>query len=93
MNQQEYQKWKDDAQAALLRIYTPEETEKVMDWFRHIKGQEERDLIGNDTVEAMLVFVTCRGRLDGTRDFNSADTYNSLMARLFVYAPIILKGA
>lgn len=82
MNTQEFQKWEQDARQALLNLYTPAETEVVLRWFRNIKGQEERDLVGNEEVESMLKFVCAQS------NFNM---YNSLMSRLFIYAPLILK--
>lgn len=91
MNHEECLKWEEDARAALLRIYSSEETEKILDWFRRIKGSNERDLIGDQAVEAMLVFVSVRGRKDRPFSFGARDLYNSLMARLFIYAPFILE--
>ncbi len=82
MNLEQLKVWERDADVALSGRYNAEERAIIMDWFRHIKGQDERDLIGNEQVEAMLVFVTAGGK---------HDTYNSLMARLFIYAPFILE--
>lgn len=82
MNHEEYLRWETDAARALSGRYTEEERGIILRWFRHIKGQEERDLIGNEEVDAMLKFV-------GAAD--NFDLYNSLMARLFIYAPLILK--
>ena len=84
MNEQEYKKWEEDARRALSGVYVPGEIDMILDWFRCIKGSDERDLIGNDEVEAMRLFVGARGRFD---------LYNSLMARLFIYAPLILREA
>ena len=82
MNQEEYKVWEQDAARALSGRYNQAEIETVLEWFRRIKGAEERDLIGHDEVEAMLLFVQAQGNFD---------LYNSLMARLFIYAPLILK--
>lgn len=84
MNAEQYAKWEEDARRALSGRYTAEEIEVVLDWFRRIKGSDERDLIGNDEVEAFLLFSGARGNFD---------LYNSLMARLFIYAPLILREA
>jgi hypothetical protein len=84
MNTQEYEVWVRDARNALSGRYSEVEVNVIMDWFRRIKGQDERDLIGNAEVEAMLVFTKPQGLFD---------LYNSLMARAFVYAPLILKEA
>lgn len=82
MNKQEYQKWEDDARLALSGKYTADEAGIILDWFRNIKGAGERDLIGHDAVEAMLTFVAAQ---------DNFDLYSSLMARLFIYAPLILR--
>lgn len=82
MNREEYARWEADADRALSGRYTPQERAIILAWFRSIKGQDERELIGNEQVEAMLVFVTAAGNFD---------LYNSLMARLFIYAPLILR--
>lgn len=84
MNQEEYKRWEHDADNALSGRYTQAERATVLAWFRTIKGADERELVGNAEVDAMLVFVGAKG---------SFDLYNSLMARLFVYAPLILKEA
>lgn len=84
MNQQEYRAWEGDADVALSGRYTQAERKIILKWFRTIKGADERDLIGHEEVEAMLVFVSARGK---------HDLYNSLMARAFVYAPFILEEA
>ena len=81
VNQTEYKAWEEDARRALSGRYCLADIGTVLDWFRSIKGADERDLIGNDEVEAMLTFT-------GARD--NHDLYNSLMARLFIYAPLIL---
>ena len=82
MNQQEYTRWEEDARRALSGRYSASEIDIILHWFRNIKGSGERDLIGDNEVEAMLVFTGARDR---------HDLYNSLMARLFVYAPLILE--
>lgn len=84
MNKEEYLRWEADARRALAGRYSDVEIEVILDWFRNIKGSDERELIGNEEVDAMLKFVCARERFD---------LYNSLMARLFVYAPLILEEA
>lgn len=84
MNQEEYAKWEQDARRALAGRYASEEIDVLLSWFRSIKGADERDLIGHEAVEAMLVFTDAQGHFD---------LYNSLMARVFVYAPLILAEA
>lgn len=82
MDELEYRKWEAEARVALACRYTTEETDEVLNWFRTIKGSKERDLIGSDAMEGMLTFVAAKGGFD---------IYNSLMARLFIYAPLILQ--
>jgi hypothetical protein len=82
MNHEEYLRWKADADRALSGKYTAEERAIIVGWFDYMKGQDERELVGNEAVEAMLVFVQAG---------NNFEVYDSLMARLFIYAPLILK--
>lgn len=82
MNQEEFKVWEHDAARALSGRYNQEEIETVLEWFRRIKGAEERDLIGDKALEGMSAFVAAK---------DNFDLYNSLMARLFIYAPLILK--
>lgn len=84
MNAEQYAAWEQDAARALSGRYTPQEVAIIIRWFSFIKGAGERDLVGDEAVEAMLVFVGARGRFD---------VYNSLMARLFIYAPFIIEEA
>jgi hypothetical protein len=81
MNKQEYLKWQIDATFALAGIYTKAEIVKIMLWFDNIRGRHERDLVGDASVDAFLTFHI------GDKHWN---LYNSLMSRLFVYAPYIL---
>ena len=82
MNQTDYTKWEEDAALALSGKYNQDEIEIIIDWFSRIKGSEEREMVGSEEVDAMLKFVCAK---DGF------DLYNSLMARLFIYAPLILR--
>ena len=82
MNRDQYNQWREHARQLLLNLYTETQVRVVLHWFDNIKGAGERDLVGNDEVNAMLTFAQAR---------NSFDLYNSLMARIFIYAPLILK--
>lgn len=78
------QDWKRDARRALLGIYTDEAIDTILEWFDYLKGRKERELVGNDVVDAL-------GSVwDSIGDF---DVYRSMMVRLFLYAPFILKEA
>lgn len=81
MNAEQYKHWERDASQALHGRYSQNEIDIVLGWFRAIKGSGEEDLIGEEAVKAMSTFVVARGNFD---------LYNSLMARLFIYAPLIL---
>lgn len=82
MNQEEYAQWELDAARALQSRYNQAQITCVLRWFRGIKGADERELVGDAAVDGMLVFVCAK---------DNFDIYNSLMARLFVYAPLILR--
>ncbi len=84
MNHEEYLQWERDAEMALSGRYSPDDIRTILEWFRCIKGADERALIGDEAVDAMLVF---------TGEGERFDLYNSLMARAFVYAPLILAEA
>lgn len=84
MNQQDYCIWEEDARRALSGRYAFADRETILDWFRRIDGANERDLIGSEAVDAIQVFTGARAQFD---------RYNSLMARLFIYAPLILNEA
>lgn len=81
MNEEQYAQWEVDAARALSGRYTEAEIAIVIAWFYSIKGVDECELIGDEAVKAMLEFVRAK---------NNFDMYNSLMARLFIYAPLIL---
>ncbi len=88
MNEQEWKNWLLDARACLIctKKYSGEEISKIMTWFQHIRGSDERALIGDKAVDALS--VVNKATIDRTGSF---DLYGSLMARLFIYAPLILK--
>lgn len=66
--------------AALSRRYSADTVKLVLDWFRNIQRADERDLVGGQELDGMLVFTSACG---------NHDLYNSLMARLLIYAPLI----
>lgn len=84
MDQELYQAWERDAAHALSGRYSAPDIELVLDWFRNIRTTRERELIGEEALAAMLVFVKAK---------EGFDLYHSLMARLFIYAPLILAEA
>lgn len=81
MNQVEYDKFAVDARNALSGKYSPEQIDVILDWFQTIDTRGEINLIGIDRFDSMLIFIV-------NKPFN---LYDSLMARLFIYAPLILK--
>lgn len=81
MNHVEYGKFEIDARTALGGKYSPEQIDVILDWFRTIDTRGEINLIGIDRFDSMLIFIV-------NKPFNF---YDSLMARLFIYAPLILK--
>lgn len=91
MNPEQYAKWRSDAfqSLALSEKFLPEEIEFVLEWFDSIKGQKERDLIGDALVDAHCNM--CDILVDDCKKyFNSEFLYFSLMSRLWIYAPIII---
>lgn len=82
MNEKEYFKWRLDAAFSLAGIYSREEIVKILAWFDNIKGSSERELVGEEALEGFTKFHT------NGKHWN---LYNSLMSRLFVYAPFILE--
>lgn len=86
MNPDEYLKWQEDAYSALIRVYTEADTIKILDWFKYIKGSEERDLVGNRIVDSFdCIYQAWNNGSD------SSSIYHSMMVRLWVYSPFIVK--
>ena len=85
MNKQEYQQWVWDVQTSLSVRYTRKEISIILDWFDRIKASKEFDLITCPRVEAYEVF---HGDPDTNPHYN---LYDSLMIRVWAYAPAILK--
>lgn len=88
MNEQEWKQWLLDARACLIctNKYSSAEISTIIDWFYHIRGSNERHLIGDKAVDAHS--IVCQATIDRLGSF---DLYGSLMSRLFIYAPLILK--
>ncbi len=88
MNEQEWKQWLLDAEQCLIctKRYSGEEISIIIDWFKHIRGSNERALIGDKAVDALS--VVNKATIDKLGYFN---LYESLMARLFIYAPLILS--
>ena len=82
MNEELFKQWCVDAKRALSGRYTEPETEIIVEWFSRIKASDERRLIGDNGIESMLEFFNSAGYVD---------VYSSMMCRLFIYAPLILK--
>lgn len=81
MNTKEYKTFEEHARNALSGKYTPAQIDVILDWFRNIDTSGEIKLMGEARLECMLTFVIN----------DPFDLYDSLMARLFIYAPLILK--
>ncbi len=83
MNEEEYKNWRNDAFNALISYYNEEDVNTVLNWFDTMTGSKELNLIGKMCLEAMTIF-TCA--------CDNFKLYNSMMSRLFIYAPLILKN-
>lgn len=82
MNAEQFDQWKKDATLVLTASkYTKEQADIITGWFSRIKGEDERELVGSD-------FVNTFADNYPAKHFS---VYDSMMARLFVYAPYILE--
>jgi hypothetical protein len=87
MDRTQYYRWALDAYSCLEATckYSEEEMFKIINWFDGIDGSKERELIGDSAVDAHSEVMKALTKRVG---FN---LYDSLMIRLFTYAPLILK--
>lgn len=85
MNTEQYQQWKQHTYDALVSsgVYTPEQAEIIVKWFDSIKGQDERDMFGNNFINELSKHWKCLE----SKDF----VYKTLSARAWLYADLILK--
>jgi len=82
MTPAEFEIWKQDAKQALLNKYNEEDTNRILEWFTYFDGADEELLVGRKGTDAMQVFF---------KRMKPFDLYNSLMARIWLYAPYILE--
>lgn len=90
MNEQQLAVWTQDARACLYvtHKYTSEEIDGIMYWFKNISGSAERGLVGDAAVDAHVVMIQSLIK----EGMNYPEwLYFSLMSRLFIYAPLIVK--
>ena len=80
MNEQEFDKWLEDATKALSVKYSAEDSTTIAEWFRSSDTKDEWNLIGDDALRSF-------SRLWDRKHFN---LYDSLMIRAWFYAPYIL---
>ena len=85
MNKEEYIEWKLDVIHCLNCKYLFKEITIILNWFDRIKASEESALIGPERLEAYRIF---HGDPDTNPHYN---LYDSLMIRVWAYAPAILK--
>ena len=86
MNEQELKEWFHSAHLVLIVLmYSEAEIEIILDWFRNIQGSAERLLIGNEAVDAHS--IVAKSLSEKTENWLSY----SLMSRLVIYSPLILK--
>jgi hypothetical protein len=83
MGKEEYEKWMRDALVCLMCKYSEEQARIVLDWFEQIRSRAERDLVGDAFVDAFC---------DNLPVLHFS-VYDSLMARMWIYAPYILEQA
>jgi hypothetical protein len=85
MNKDSWDEWRVSDANEMLRIagYNKKDRKVVLDWFYTMSEGDELNLIGESGLSAMERFVTSK---------NTFNVYNSLMSRLFIYAPLILNN-
>ena len=86
MNAKEYIEWRLDVYHCLGCKYSSKEITIIVEWFDLIKGKKEAALIGPDRLEAYRMF---NGDPDTNPHYN---LYDSMMIRVWAYAPAILKA-
>ena len=84
MDQKQYKIWRQATLAALLVIYSLEESNEIMWWFDNIKGSGERDLLGYEKFKAMEEL------LEGIPEVGFS-LHQHMSARVWAYAPHIIK--
>ena len=83
MNTYEYAQWKQDALAALkVAGYTEKNSAKIIDWFDTISWVKEECLVGEENINTLIAVFSN----------NNFSMYNSLMARLWIYADLIINN-
>jgi len=87
MNEHQYTKWRNDIILMLQCKYTPEQANTIARWFDRIKCADEYDLIGEESVRALCDIVN-----RSLSDKNVWNLYNSLTARVWLYADLILQN-
>ena len=85
MNKKEYIEWRLDVYHCLGCKYSSKEISIILEWFDRIKSSEEVALIGSKCLEAYRIF---HGDPETNPHYN---LYDSLMIRVWAYAPAILK--
>jgi len=86
MYPQEYSAWRQVALVALSSIYNEAQCAAIIAFFDEIKGASEFDLTGNDFQDALSIV---RNEIISSTGFS---LYHDLMARVWLYAPLILKA-
>lgn len=76
-----YKQWRIDAGVALRCRYSNEEAITIITWMDNSLGKWEYALVGRDVMEAIQT-------IDESHHYN---LYNSLMMRMWLYAPYILN--
>lgn len=86
MDEPLYNQWFKDAFDALSKVYTEEEANIITEWFKNIKGASELELVGADKVNAHSTMIG-----DDIESVWLFSVYASMMSRMWIYAPYILR--
>ncbi|HET8687940.1 MAG TPA: hypothetical protein VFM18_14965 [Methanosarcina sp.] len=84
MTAQEFEKFLVDLRIVLSIKFNEEDTNKIVTWMSYFKTSDEKYLIGEKGVSAFQEVF------ESLRESDGYDLYNTLMARAFLYAPMIL---
>jgi len=87
MFESEYYQWRSDIVTMLQCKYTEEQANIIANWFDRIKCADECDLIGEESVKALSNIVN-----NSLAEKGVWNLYNSLTARVWLYADLILKN-
>lgn len=85
MTAQEFEAFLTDLRHVLTVKFSPEDIEVIVNWMSYMKTSDEKHLIGDKGVSSLQEVF------EALLESGGFDLYNTLMARAFLYAPMILN--